>query len=52
MILLQNYGNERNTEHLLQAVCQRRPGKTSYLSCVGDPDQVDADPNPSFILML
>ncbi len=35
MILLQNYGNERNTQHLLQAVCQRRPGKTSFFA---DPD--------------
>ncbi len=33
--MLQNYGNERNTQHLLQAVRQRHPGKTSFFA---DPD--------------
>jgi hypothetical protein len=50
MILLQNYGNERNTQLLLQAVRQRHPGKTSFLSVwrIRIPHHVDADSDPSF----
>jgi hypothetical protein len=36
IVVCRKNGNERNTQHLLQAVCQRHPGKTSFF----------ADPEP------